>query len=108
MNDNAELKAMLDYLNTYGGRRGKFYTDLHGIKYSQDASSLGMSVSIPEEAIKQLYTTYLRIGQLVRDGKIEEDCRHAWIQEHLEDPLLEMHLAAVAKGRKLDSEKERA
>lgn len=103
MKDN-ELKAMLDYLNTYGGRRGNFYTDLHGIKYSQDASRLGMVVSISEVALKQLYTIYLRIGQLARDCKIEEDCRHAWIQEHLEDPLLEKHLAAVKDGRKLDSE----
>ena len=107
MNENVELKAMLDYLNTYGGRRGKFYEDLHGIQYSEDRSGLGMAVSVPEKAIKELYATHLRIGQLSRDCRTEEDCRVAWVQEHLEDPFLEEHLTAVAEGRKLDSERKR-
>ncbi len=108
MSENAELKAMLDYLNAYGGWRGKFYEDCHGIQYSQDASMLRMSASISEEAIRQLYAIYLRLGQLASDLKAEEDCRYVWVREHIEVPLLETHLAAVADGRKLDSHIEKS
>jgi len=106
MSENAELKAILDYVNVYAGRRGKFYQDLHGIQYSEDYSGLGMSVSISEVALRQLYATHLRIGQLSIDCRTEADCRVAWVQEHLEDPLLRKHLNAVEKGRKLDSEEK--
>ncbi|KKM69959.1 hypothetical protein LCGC14_1445570 [marine sediment metagenome] len=107
MSENAELKAMLDYLNNYAGRRGKFYEDLHGIQYSEDLSGLGIAVSIPEAAIKQLYATHLRIDQLSRDYRAEENYRATWVQEHLAAPLLGKHLAAVKQGEKVDSEKEK-
>lgn len=106
MKDN-ELKAMLDYLNIYGGRRGKFYTDLEGVKYSQDVSGLGMAVSVPEEDIKELYVSYLRAEQLGKDYRKESGYQECWIAEHIADPLLEKHLAAIKDGRKLDSEKEK-
>ena len=105
MSDNAELKAMLDYLNHYSRFRGRFRLDLTGVKYSQDMH-IGMDVPVEEDAIKELYASELRAFQLARDSATESDLRMAWVREHIEDPLVEKHHAAVKEGRKLNSEEK--
>jgi hypothetical protein len=105
MSENVELKAMLDYLNYYSRFRGRFREELNGIKYSQDMY-MGLDICVSEEAIKKLYASELRASQLAEDSATESDLRLAWVQEHIENPLREKHLSAVAEGRKVDSERK--